>query len=274
MYVRDIYETYLEHRNNKDIDIELGDISTKSKNEPEWIENIERIHEILKELQLKFNEFNIIRQKIGTPSFDDKKQELADIKNKKNEIRECLCKFQKEVNSLVSPKAINTQETIIKQNLQQMFRLELEQFLDKYQNLQKKLKVKVANQEYQETELDKSLDYRTDNSKIIVMDGQILEVFSDEEQETTELEAITLEIQNLSTMFNDIHTMIKQQGETLDQIEYCIDVADTNTQIAKKELVKAEKSQSSSKWKTIIICILILVTILIVIAFVRYIIYG
>lgn len=81
-------------------------------------------------------------------------------------------------------------------------------------------------------------------------------------QREREINDIVKSINGLATVFKELNTMVIDQGSILDRIDYNLESTNVNLEAAHEELKKADKYQSGSRTKILIIILLLLVVFL------------
>ncbi|KAG5492689.1 hypothetical protein JKF63_01268 [Porcisia hertigi] len=82
-----------------------------------------------------------------------------------------------------------------------------------------------------------------------------------------EFERIYSSIKSLHEMFNDMNTLVIEQGAVLDRIDYNMTVTHTRVQRARTELQKAAKYQSAGAFKLCVLFLMVLIVGLIITLF-------
>ena len=76
-----------------------------------------------------------------------------------------------------------------------------------------------------------------------------------------ELNNLLNSVNELAQLFKDMQSLVMQQGTILDRIDYNIDIASTNINQGKKNIIKADKHLKKSCFRNVIMVLLIIIFI-------------
>ena len=76
-----------------------------------------------------------------------------------------------------------------------------------------------------------------------------------------ELNMLLDSVNELAQLFKDMQTLVMQQGTILDRIDYNIDIASTNVNQGKKNIIKADKHLKNNCFRNVIMVLLICIFI-------------
>ncbi|KAF1769705.1 hypothetical protein GCK72_001522 [Caenorhabditis remanei] len=123
---------------------------------------------------------------------------------------------------------------------------------------------------------DDQIDYAIENGSLFQLTRNITmrteqkkSLFDDVKNRATDIMIIEKQIQEVAELFEDLHSMIQHQGETIDRIETSVCNATEYAGRAERNVKEAvQLRRKSYKWK-IIICILLLILVLFVLAMIK-----
>eukprot|EP00184_Porphyridium_aerugineum_P005623 CAMPEP_0184698108 /NCGR_PEP_ID=MMETSP0313-20130426/4843_1 /TAXON_ID=2792 /ORGANISM="Porphyridium aerugineum, Strain SAG 1380-2" /LENGTH=88 /DNA_ID=CAMNT_0027156997 /DNA_START=6 /DNA_END=269 /DNA_ORIENTATION=+ len=87
---------------------------------------------------------------------------------------------------------------------------------------------------------------------------QILQAESSQrliEERAREIDAVAASINDLAYLMRDLGHLVMEQGTILDRIDYNIEAVKDTTQVAVKELVRAERQQRKRRSVACILCL-------------------
>ena len=76
-----------------------------------------------------------------------------------------------------------------------------------------------------------------------------------------ELNNLLNSVNELAQLFKDMQSLVMQQGTILDRIDYNIDIASTNINQGKKNIIKADKHLKKNCFRNVIMVLLIIIFI-------------
>ncbi|ULU14484.1 hypothetical protein L3Y34_016756 [Caenorhabditis briggsae] len=121
---------------------------------------------------------------------------------------------------------------------------------------------------------DRQIDHALENGSLFSLTRNInmgvsekKALFDDVKNRATDIMLIEKHIQDISELFEDLHAMVQQQGETIDRIETSVCNATEYAGRAERDVRAAvQYRQKSYKWKIIICIVLILLVLILLMA--------
>ena len=151
-----------------------------------------------------------------------------------------LSDYEKTIKTFSNNNINDDIQNRIKNNMKQLLLINLTNFTKKF-----KLNQKIYSEKYKELvgeddpTLEISNQIETDNNK---KGGFLkLEQSNKLQQRDNELSLLLNNVNELTTIFKDIQTLVMEQGSILDRIDYNIDVAGENVLKSKKSIIKANE---------------------------------
>lgn len=85
-----------------------------------------------------------------------------------------------------------------------------------------------------------------------------------------EIQNLVKSINDLASIFKDLSVLVIEQGTVLDRIDYNVQEAKDNVQLAVKELTITHERESSRRAQNCIVCQVVTIVILVVILYLKF----
>ena len=149
----------------------------------------------------------------------------------------------------------------IKINMKQLLLINFTDFTKKF-----KLNQKIYSEKYKDLvgEDDPTFDISNNiNENLNDKKGDFLKLEESNklQQRDNELSLLLNNVNELTTIFKDIQTLVTEQGSILDRIDYNIDVAGDNVLKSKKSITKANEYHKKNCFRNIMLTLLIIIFI-------------
>lgn len=171
-----------------------------------------------------------------------------------------LSDYEKTIKTFSNNNINDDIQNRIKNNMKQLLLINLTNFTKKF-----KLNQKIYSEKYKELvgeddpTLEISNQIETDNNK---KGGFLkLEQSNKLQQRDNELSLLLNNVNELTTIFKDIQTLVMEQGSILDRIDYNIDVAGENVLKSKKSIIKANEYHKKNCFRNAVLALLIIIFI-------------
>lgn len=258
---------------------------------PQWIDEADRVDDILDRLKPKFAQLDKLHSKHVLPGFADKTAEEREIASLTSDITRELRKCQNIIMKIAQqaknlPMSTTTKEDrVMIQNVQTALATKVQEasaiFRKKQSNYLKQMRgYELRNQDIlaasgamavKDSYASMHDDYELSQDTLATSALQLASQVQAQEQETglslevinqrdREITTIAESITDLATLFKDLSTMVIDQGTLLDRIDYNVETMANEMESAVKELNTATKYQRRSG-KRQIICLLVLLII-------------
>ncbi|KAH0794832.1 syntaxin 16/TLG2-like protein [Histomonas meleagridis] len=268
-FIRDRTQAYCQYRNQH------HSSNSSSINNHLLDEKPERSHrdEILtsktEEIENRFSELNsnisslaeLHHQRVNMVSFNDEKTLESNIEAKTALISKAIKSIKTKIGDLAQFDP--TRQNIIISNLQKGYYARLRDATISFREMQlqyaQKLKTKlVTEDEDNDGEFESFDDVGfTSEQMAAVVQHQV-----DLSQRNTELATILNQLGDLRDIYNDLSTLIIEQGTILDRIDNYVENAQAEVQQAVEQVNKAEVHQSSKCFYYYLLLMIILIIIL------------
>ncbi|KAI9595421.1 t-SNARE [Syncephalis fuscata] len=225
---------------------------------PQWVDTMEEIDEDISKLRQSIKNLDELHQKQLLPGLDDNIRFERDIERQQADItsqfRQCQHKI-KQIGrrggaSNASGLPANEEERLGKnvqaalatrlQELSSMFRRKQSNFLQKLKQREARTKGLLFESSFSSNQQDDSeegIGAFTKEQLALVEDNDTVVT-----QRDREIQEITRSISELADIFQDLQTMVIDQGTLLDRIDYNIEQVHTSTRGAAEELTKPRSS--------------------------------
>ncbi|RKP04729.1 t-SNARE [Thamnocephalis sphaerospora] len=249
---------------------------------PQWVDLMEEINEDMDSIRSKVSELDELHRRQLLPGLDEGVRYERDIERKQAEITSSFRHCQQKIKRIGSstgrgggPDAAAADEderlgrnvrTALATRLQEMssaFRRKQTGFLQKLKQREARTKGLLFESTLESGEGDAASSAFTKDQIALVDDAT--EAI---QRRDHEIQEISRSISDLANIFQDLQTMVIDQGTLLDRIDYHIEQVHTSTRGAVEELDKAEHYQKRTrKTKLILLLILIIIGLIIIIIF-------
>eukprot|EP00053_Salpingoeca_punica_P015072 m.137866 g.137866 ORF g.137866 m.137866 type:complete len:329 (-) comp16613_c0_seq4:330-1316(-) len=263
---------------------ESGNTSTSELRQslpPEWVDDVEEVHELMKTIKEKMKELTELHNKhVNQVKFDNQMKEEHAIEILTSEITSIFHKAEKKLGVIglkgknvdskqhfrVTKNVLQSLATSL-QDLSVQFRGNQSTYLKKLKGREERARGFAAETVIDET--DEAAAEAFDTGFNAEQQGQLQDNTQMIKRREEEITNIVNSISELHTIFKDLSILIVDQGSILDRIDYNIEMASHHIEEGRKQLVLGEKYQKSAAKKYIIVLL-----ILIVLAFVFAIIFA
>lgn len=266
--------------------------------QPSWMDKVKDIRNELLKTKDKINMLSVMQQKILMPNFlDDEDKNIAELDIVTNTIKFSLNATKNKIKLLGNDVKPNTVDYEIKKNMQITLATEFQtigkEFIQNNNYYKERMQkrdsqynyyndidndIDISNNVDIETGLSKNsmtnysknipnahyLDLVTGNQyKSIQMNNAIDTNRILINERNKEITKIAEDIKEILEMFQDLGTLVVDQGTIMDRIDYNIYVANTNVDEGKKALVSSKKIATNSGKKLWIIFAMIFCIVLV-----------
>lgn len=236
------------------------------------------VHGILSEIKVKVNRLEVLHRKNSLPGFDDRTGDEKLISDMTYDITQDLHHCQGMLKKLDRQSGDAAQDKM-QQNAKIALATKVQEASTVFRKLQsnylKALKRNEGSMDpiFQSTTASNTHDEDVSLSKMALQQSQ--QLIEEDDQSTSnhhirqrerEIAQIAEGIIELAEIFNDLQTMVIDQGTLLDRIDYNIENMAVNVKEADKELIKGAVYQKrTNKCKIILLLTLVVVGLLIVV---------
>ena len=193
---------------------------------------------------------------------DENKKLNKNIGKIVNEITTQLQLYERKLKELVKLNFDNNVDNIIKTNLQQALVEKIKEFTRKFkvnQEIYTKKYKDLVGEDDPTFEINNFIKEEENNqvNNFLMTDNsnQILK------KRDTELSRLLTSVNDLSSIFKDMQTLVMEQGSILDRIDYNIDLASTNVEKGKNSLIKANEYHKNNCFRNVIIVLIVCIFI-------------
>jgi len=200
------------------------------------------------------------------PKFDDQENKKLNksIKSLVNEMTKDLKKCEiiiKEIINDTNDTDFDLNNEQIKKNLKQNILTKLNEFTKKF-----KINQELYSSKFHDLVCDEDLANTSVRNKDLDLKGSsdFLDTQDNNEQlrkRDNELNILLDSVNELAQLFKDMQTLVMEQGTILDRIDYNIDIASTNINKGKKNIIKADEHLKNNCFRNVIIVLLICIFI-------------
>lgn len=263
-------------------DVELGFAGTCSGSlPPDWVDVVDEIQYEITKIQHRMKDLSAMHDKhLNRPTLDDNVDEEHTIEITTKEITQMFHQCQTAIQKIsAKARSANPEEKRLVKNvvsslatkLQELsgsFRKSQSTYLKKMKNREEREKhyfdsgTAVGDSSLMEEDIDDSELYDrgfTSNQMKLVEDNTALV-----EQREKEIQHIVHSIVDLNQIFQDLSSLIVEQGTILDRIDYNVEQASIKVEEGLEQLTKGEKYQKQSRKMLIIILLAVIVIILLI----------
>ena len=247
--------------------IELQNISSNLDG-ANYVESYKEVNNILDELLVNFDALKKLQQERIKPKFNDE-----EIENRKidREIKQLILKMMEKIKfceALTKMENIkkninnnnykgNNLEEKVKNNIKIYFTKEKKKNEQKFMKYIKEMKggdqeYYINNNHNDNSDLNESfssLDDEKDNFLLTQEDDLQLQIKKRDE----DINVLANSINELSSIFKDLQSVVQEQGTILDRIDYNIDVSYENSQRGLKHIKKADEHQNENCFRNLIL---------------------
>ena len=160
------------------------------------------------------------------------------------------CYFNNQIN--------NDLQNRIKCNMKQLLLINLNDFTKKF-----KLNQKLYSEKYKDLvgEEDPTFALSNSNENVNEKKGDFLKIEESNklQQRDNELSLLLNNVNELTTIFKDIQTIVMEQGSILDRIDYNLEIAGHNVLKSKNSIRNANEYHKKNCFRNIIIILLIII---------------
>ena len=175
-----------------------------------------------------------------------------------NEITSQLQLYEKKLKELVKLNFDNSVDNIIKLNLQQALVEKIKEFTRKF-----KLNQEIYTKKYKDLVGEDDPTFEINNFMKEEENNQINNFLMTDnsnqilKKRDTELSRLLTSVNDLSSIFKDMQTLVMEQGSILDRIDYNIDLASTNIEKGKNSLIKANDYHKNNCFRNVVIVLIV-----------------
>lgn len=199
------------------------------------------------------------------PNFDEKESKKLNknIKELVNEIikdiKDCEIIIKEIINDNYNEKDLKDKK--IKENIRLNILANLNQFTRKF-----KMNQELYANKFSHFVVDDDIDNHSMRKSDLDFKGSEDFLSTQEHNEQlrrrdNELNILLESVNELADLFKEMQNLVMEQGTILDRIDYNIDIASTNINQGKKNIIKAEKHMKNNCFRNVIIILLICIFI-------------
>ena len=210
------------------------------------------------------------------PNFDEKENKKLNknIKELVNEIikdiKDCEIIIKEIINDNYNEKDLKDKK--IKENIRLNILANLNQFTRKF-----KMNQELYANKFSHFVVDDDIDNHSMRKSDLDLKGSEDFLSTQEHNEQlrrrdNELNILLESVNELADLFKEMQNLVMEQGTILDRIDYNIDIASTNINQGKKNIIKAEKHMKNNCFRNVIIILLICIfieSVLIILKFLK-----
>ena len=171
-----------------------------------------------------------------------------------------LQEAEKGIKEFAREKIEDSEENIIKVNMQELLYKKIKEFTKKF-----KLNQEIYSKKYRElvgeddptfhldtsSKQSKDDNNNTFNNFLMTEENNSILVRRD-----TQLNTLLNSVSDLAELFKDMQNLVMEQGTILDRIDYNIDIAATNVTVGKNSIKKANEYQKNNCFRNVIVVLL------------------
>ena len=206
------------------------------------------------------------QQKRLMPKFDDKenKKLSKSIKGLAQEMSEDLKNCEILIKEIINDNQednISISNLQIKENMKNNILSKLKYFTKKFK-LNQELYINkfhdfVGDEDFGNTSMrNKEINEKGKNDFLAVQENN-----EQLRRRDNDLNILLNSVNELAQLFKDMQTLVMEQGTILDRIDYNIDIASTNINKGKNNIIKAEKHMKNNCFRNVIIVLIICIFI-------------
>ncbi|XP_046841728.1 syntaxin-16-like [Xenia sp. Carnegie-2017] len=260
-------------------DVEFSGTSAISSLPPEWVDNVEEIQYEVTKIKQKMKQLSTMHDKhLNRPSLDDSADEEQTIEITTKEITQMFHQSQAAIHKIIAKsKSGNPEEKRLVKNVVSSLAASLQELSGNFRKSQSTYLKKMKNREERESQyfnrnigsVGSSL-LEDDNSELYDtgFSAQQVKLVDDNtaliQQREKEIQHIVSSIADLNQIFQDLSSLIVEQGTILDRIDYNVEQASVKVEEGLEQLKKGEKYQKSSRKMLIIILLAVIIVVLLI----------
>ena len=177
------------------------------------------------------------------------------------ELKNCEILIKEILNDNNNDLDLNINNEQIKKNLKQNILTKLNEFTKKFKINQElyanKFQDLVGDEDLANTSMrNRDIDIKGSNDFLATQENNI-----QLRKRDNELNSLLDSVNELAQLFKDMQMLVMQQGTILDRIDYNIEIASTNVNQGKKNIIKADKHLKSNCFRNVIMVLLIIIFI-------------
>eukprot|EP00667_Euglena_gracilis_P010904 EG_transcript_11115 len=250
---------------------------------PEWVEAVERVRDIEGQIKAKMAQLRDLHAAHLKPRFDsDKEAEEQEIEKRAGEIKALFRKGDVVIRQLISKEGDYRHKSPDEQKLLHNVHISLVTALSErskeFQEQHRKYALEVQKQRRRMNRLANSSSFKQDEEaerREEMLQKYYDKGFTQEQidallineqlvaERDVELQNIYHNITDLHSMFQDLNTLVIDQGTLLDRIDHNVEETREQIQRAKKELEGAANYAKKSKFVLIVLLLISLIILMV-----------
>lgn len=263
---------------NADDDVEMQ-IAKKDTLPPEWMESVDKVRELMATAAGKMKELAVLHNKpfLKMDFDDDSGVEERQIEIVTLQISSLFNQAKNGINSIGAQAPNTSTQVKVTQNIKKSLTKELLEISGDFKKSQSTYLRKLEARDKKTGTFSTALGSGYEGLSSDAMDENPMDfsAFSDaQKQAVKENQAIIQQrdeqilnivksIEELSTIFKDLATLVVDQGMVMDRIDYNMEIVVENLKAGQKKLQEADKEQKSAGKKYIILLLVVVVVALI-----------
>jgi len=231
---------------------------------PEWVARVSDVQYELTNIRTKLHELTDLHKAHLLPGFHDRDDEEQAIDIATGDLTKLFKKVQKVIKGIVvDPKILPPDEYQLKKNIKSELAREVQDFSISFRQSQKNyleaLRHRQAKSGGAFSMSDEVFSANVDTGFSQTQMQRLNDLESEVTQREKDIIRIAKSISELADIFNDLNTLVIDQGTILDRIDYNLENTNANVGLAVDDIKKADEYQKKSRTKMCILLLLILV---------------
>ncbi len=243
-------------------EIELGEISHDS---PVWSRAADQVKEAISQARDKISQLGKAEKRRLLRVVEDDSKYDAEIEMLSHSISQLIRQADRGIQDIgrMADQSVSGQEIIL--NVQKSLAMGLSDVSSELRRTQKEYMREVSRSVNSESSVKQILDAGFTDEQLLQME----DVESRVENRSIEISRIARSIHDLNSIFKDLGNLIVEQGTVLDRIDYNMENVVRDTNLANRELRKAEHIQKKSRVQKCIFVLVIFIFLNVVFLFLR-----
>lgn len=242
---------------------------------PEWIARVSDIQYEVTNIRTKLHDLAELHKAHLLPGFHDRDDEEQAIDIATSDLTKMFRKAQAAIKGIKSEtlKAATVDEKQLRSNIRAELAREVQDLSLTFRSAQKTY-LQALNQRTKKVGnifsiSEDIMDGEVDSGFTDAQMQKLTDITADVTQRERDIIHIAKSISELAEIFNDLNTLVIDQGTILDRIDYNLEHTDMNIDAGIEELKKANESDKSSRTKMCILMLLVLIICAVVVIVIK-----
>ncbi|KAI9209790.1 t-SNARE [Polychytrium aggregatum] len=212
---------------------------------PKWVDVVDEVEEVIGRIKEKLTTLQALQKKHLMPGFDDNLEDEETIERLNETIAKMFQDCKKKINKVHSEQKATdetAQTKVLGKNIQTALATKLQDLSTTYRKIQSSYLNKLRGRKNKSSTVFTAEENPEDEDLDVVFTDAQLAVVADNErvisQRERDINEIVKSIQGLAHIFQELQTMVIDQGTILDRIDYNIEQVAVHVEKAHGELTK------------------------------------